>query len=41
MTQANPMRALAGGFIATLIMTMMIYMAPHMGMPNMEPFSVP
>jgi hypothetical protein len=36
MTQANPTRAIAGGFVATLVMTMMIYLAPHMGMPNMD-----
>ena len=36
MTHANPARAIGGGFVATLVMTMMIYIAPHMGMPNMD-----
>ena len=36
MQHATPGRAVVAGFVATLVMTMMIYMAPHMGMPNMD-----
>lgn len=32
----NTVRAIGAGFIATLAMTMLIYMAPLMGMPNMD-----
>ena len=33
---ANPGRAILAGLIATIAMTMLIYMAPHMGMPTMD-----
>lgn len=36
MQQANPGRAIMAGFFGTLVMTMMIYIAPHMGLPNMD-----
>lgn len=36
MQNANPMRAVMGGFIGTLVMTMMMYAAPMMGMPKMD-----
>lgn len=34
--KANPGRAILAGLIATAAMTMLIYLAPHMGMPNMD-----
>jgi len=34
--KANPGRAILAGLIATSAMTMLIYLAPHMGMPNMD-----
>lgn len=36
MQSANPMKAIVGGFIATLVMTMMMYAAPMVGMPKMD-----
>jgi len=33
---AQPGRAIVAGLVATAAMTMLIYMAPHMGMPNMD-----
>lgn len=36
MNSARPGRAVLGGFVATLVMTMIIYMAPMMGMPKMD-----
>jgi len=33
---AKPGRAIVAGLVATAVMTMLIYMAPHMGMPNMD-----
>lgn len=33
---ARPGRAVVAGLVATAVMTMLIYMAPHMGMPNMD-----
>jgi Thiol:disulfide interchange protein len=36
MQNANPSKAVLGGFIATLAMTMMMYAAPMMGMPKMD-----
>lgn len=33
---AHPGRAILAGFVATMAMTMLIYMAPKMGMPNMD-----
>ena len=36
MEKANVSRALLAGFVATLVMTMMMYAAPLMGMPKMD-----
>jgi uncharacterized membrane protein YagU involved in acid resistance len=36
MHNANPLKALLGAFIATIVMTMMMYAAPMMGMPKMD-----
>lgn len=36
MNLARPGRAVLGGFIATLVMTIIMYMAPMMGMPKMD-----
>ncbi len=36
MKEVNTGRAIGAGFIATLVMTMLIYMAPLMGMPHMD-----
>lgn len=36
MERANAGRAIGAGFIATLVMTMIMYMAPMMGMPKMD-----
>ncbi|MEO6907579.1 MAG: DUF6789 family protein [Abditibacteriaceae bacterium] len=33
---AQPLRAIGAGFVATVVMTMLMYMAPRMGMPNMD-----
>ncbi len=33
---AKPGRAIVAGLVATIVMTMLIYMAPHMGMPKMD-----
>ncbi len=32
----NPSRAILAGFVATLVMTMIMYVAPAMGMPKMD-----
>ncbi len=34
--KGNPKRAIGAGFIATLVMTMLAYVAPMMGMPKMD-----
>jgi hypothetical protein len=36
MREVNVSRAIWGGFIATLVMTIIIYAAPRMGMPKMD-----
>jgi uncharacterized membrane protein YagU involved in acid resistance len=36
MRKAEPGKAIFGGFIATAVMTMMMYVAPAMGMPKMD-----
>jgi hypothetical protein len=36
MERANAGRAILAGFVATLVMTMMMYIAPLMGMPKMD-----
>jgi uncharacterized membrane protein YagU involved in acid resistance len=36
MTRVNVARALLAGFVATLVMTMMMYLAPLLGMPKMD-----
>lgn len=36
MQNTNPLKAILGGFIATLVMTMMMYAAPMIGMPKMD-----
>ena len=36
MNRVNVSRALLAGFVATLVMTMMMYAAPLMGMPKMD-----
>lgn len=33
---ANASKAILGGFVATMIMTMMMYAAPMMGLPKMD-----
>ena len=33
---AQPRHAIVAGLLATMAMTMLIYMAPYMGMPNMD-----
>lgn len=34
--KANPGRAILAGLVATVLMTMLIYLAPQMGMPKMD-----
>ena len=36
MENVNVSKAIGAGFVATLVMTMMMYMAPMMGMPKMD-----
>jgi uncharacterized membrane protein YagU involved in acid resistance len=36
MENANASKAIGAGFIATLVMTLMMYIAPMMGMPKMD-----
>ena len=36
METVNVSRAIGAGFVATLVMTLMMYMAPMMGMPKMD-----
>lgn len=36
MERSNVSKAILGGFVATLVMTMMMYVTPMMGMPKMD-----
>lgn len=36
MTETHPGKAIGAGFVATLVMTTLMYMAPLMGMPKMD-----
>lgn len=36
MTDTHPGKAIGAGFVATLVMTVLMYMAPMMGMPEMD-----